>query len=139
MNSLLFTTMLAQASSLYNTSNIEIPAEVPGIFGAVAGVFSIFMVITSILPVIVFGLAFFLIFKSIKQQGKMRNDMDNITREAQNRMNNINNMNTTPKTEPTPQYESKPKYESPINTDPNGVIDLDNVLDANNTDPIKKN
>ena len=138
MNSLLFTTMLAQASSLYNTSNLEIPAEVPGIFGAVAGVFSIFMVISSILPFIIFGFVFFLIFKTIREQGKMRNNMDNITREAQNRMNNMSKINTTPKAEPTPRYESKPKYESPINTDSNGVIDLDNVLDANNTDPIKR-
>lgn len=137
MNNLLFTTMVAQASSLYNTSSLESAADMSGkVFGAITGVFSIFMVISSIIPIIVFGMAFFIIFKAIKSQSSMRKDINNMSQQVKNKVNEMNNMDTTVKTESQPK--TKPDYTSPINNDPNGVIDLDNVIGANNTDPIKR-
>lgn len=139
MKNLLYANLIAQAASLYNySSNIESAADMSDkVFGAITGVFSIFMIVGSVIPFLMFGFVFFIIFKTIRTQSKMRNNVDNMVDHVQSQMNN---MNATTKTEPrpTPEPKSKPSYQSPINTDPNAVIDMDNVLDSNNTDPIKK-
>ena len=136
MKNLLFTSMIAEASALYNhSSSLEMQDKV---FDSMSGVFTTIMSMMAFVPVIMFGFIFFTIIKARRSQNKMHNNINNIANRVMDTvMDNLNK--TTSETETTIEEHSKPSYDSPINTDPNTVIDIDSVLDANNTDPIKKN
>lgn len=137
MKNILFANMIAQASALENYANTSLLQN--QVEDQIFDVMSLVMGIFTFIPLIMFAAVMIIVIVAVKSQSKMRNNMSDMNNRVQDNINKaMNNINMARKEEAKVEPKVETKVESPVNTDPQGVIDLDQVVDLGNTDPIKK-